>query len=129
MRYRTSAKIKNFLLGLNFFCIFVDDIRPSPLLRAVAILKEVTKHPLPLYGQHSSTSYCPTAVALKSQCRVEEETVEPQICPFTGSTRDFLPSGGIIIYPSPRKWLKSPEIIYPQYKFIEHPPIAPHPPQ
>lgn len=50
--------------------MFVEDIRLSSLLRAVAFSKEVVKHPQPLYGQHSSTSYCPTAVALKSQCRV-----------------------------------------------------------
>ena len=88
--------------------MFVEDIRLSSLLRAVAFSNEVAHHPQPLYGQHSSTSYCPTAVALKSQCRVEEGTVEPQICLHLGSTIDFLPSGGIIIYPSPRKSLKSP---------------------
>lgn len=108
MRYRTSAKIKNFRLGLKIFYIFADDIRPYSLLRAVAISKEVAYNPQPLYGQHSSTSYCPTAVNLKSQYRCQERTVEPQICPFIGSTIDFLPSGCIIIYPSPRKCLKSP---------------------
>ena len=67
-RYRTSKKIKNFLI--IFFKIFFDDIRLSSLLRAVAISKGVAHHPQPLYAKYSSTSYFTTAVPLKSQCRV-----------------------------------------------------------
>ena len=88
--------------------MFVDDIRLSSLLRAVAISKEVAYNPQPLYGQHSSTSYCPTAVALKSQYRCREGTVGPQICHLVGATIDFLPSGGIITQLKRRKCLKSP---------------------
>ena len=107
-RYRTSKKIKNFLI--IFFKFFFDDIRLSSLLRAVAISKGVVHHPQPLYAKYSSTSYFTTAVPLKSSVSCWERTIEPQICPFLGSTIDFLPSGGIIIYQSPRKWLKSPKI-------------------
>lgn len=107
-RYRTSKKIKNFLI--SFFKFFFDDIRLFSLLRAVAISKGVAHHPQPLYAKYSSTSYFTTAVCLKSSVSCWKEPVKPQICPFLGSTIDFLPSGGIIIYPSPRKWLKSPKI-------------------
>ena len=107
-RYRTSKKIKNFLIiFLNFY---FDDIRLSSLLRAVAISEEVVYHPQPLYARYSSTSYRTTAVPLKSSVSCWERTIEPQICPFIGPTIDYLPSGGIIIYPRSRKWLKSPKI-------------------
>lgn len=46
--------------------MFVDDIRLSSLLRAVAISNEVAYHLQPLYAKYSSTSYFTTAVSLKS---------------------------------------------------------------